>query len=269
MSSIFPMLEVAYLKATDVVFDHWPAETPPAESLRQCRLVSHRGEHDNVAVLENTMAAFDKAAQAGVWGFEMDLRWTRDLVPVISHDPNLARLFRNDQHLDNLTFKQLRAIAPAVPTLAEVITVFGGRCHLMIEIKRERWREPDTQNKILEDILSPLRPIIDYHLLALHPEILYPVTHIPPEAMVPIAYHWPQKIFHQVQDSAWGGFCAHFTMMRNTMVRRLKKQGKCAGTGYAASSNCLFRELGRGVDWVFSNDAVFLQGIVRSTLEHI
>jgi glycerophosphoryl diester phosphodiesterase len=39
------------------------------------------------------------------------------------------------------------------------------------------------------------------------------------------------------------------------------------GTGYIASPGCLFRELNRGVDWIFSNHAEGLQRKVREYLD--
>ena len=34
------------------------------------------------------------------------------------------------------------------------------------------------------------------------------------------------------------------------------------GTGFIHSRNALFRELNRGIEWIFSNRAVHIQGIV-------
>jgi len=42
--------------------------------------------------------------------------------------------------------------------------------------------------------------------------------------------------------------------------------GQSIGTGYICSKNCLIRELNRGVKWIFSNNAVELQGILNSLL---
>jgi glycerophosphoryl diester phosphodiesterase len=42
---------------------------------------------------------------------------------------------------------------------------------------------------------------------------------------------------------------------------------QCTGTGYIRSKNSLFRELNRGVEWIFSNHAVKLQSIYNSMLK--
>ena len=53
------------------------------------RLVAHRGDQANA--VENTLAAFQAAAQAGALFLECDIQFTRDFVPVILHDHSLKR----------------------------------------------------------------------------------------------------------------------------------------------------------------------------------
>ena len=64
--------------------------------LMDCRIISHRGEHDNRNVFENTLKSFDKALESGIFGIEFDLRWTKDLKPVVFHDGNTKRLFKKN-----------------------------------------------------------------------------------------------------------------------------------------------------------------------------
>jgi glycerophosphoryl diester phosphodiesterase len=261
-------LENGYIKLTDSFFARWPGPTPSFQQLEHCKLVSHRGEHDNLTIMENSIAAFDKAASAGVWGLEMDLRWTRDLRPVIIHDSDLQRLFGDNRRINQMTRQQLRSEFPLIPWFEEVITRYGGRRHLMIEIKETAWPDASRQNQILKEVLSDLSPGKDYHFLALSPETLAPATGIPKEVQIPIAYHWPHGMFRMVRDSRWGGLCGHYSLMGNRMVHRLKAHGKRVGTGYPASPKCLFREIRRGVDWIFSNNASELQGIINDSLIH-
>ena len=39
--------------------------------------------------------------------------------------------------------------------------------------------------------------------------------------------------------------------MNRTILRKHHRNGRKIGTGYVRSRNCLFRELNRGVDWIF------------------
>ena len=87
------VLENSIQALLDAFYALWPQPSPDIEHLINCKIVSHRGEYDNQMVFENTLAAFDQAKAAGVWGIECDLRWTRDLQPVVIHDSDLLRMF--------------------------------------------------------------------------------------------------------------------------------------------------------------------------------
>jgi glycerophosphoryl diester phosphodiesterase len=264
------VVETAYLKCMDGFFSRWPQIVPPPSRLEQCKLISHRGQHDNRTIIENTFPAFDGAAAAGVWGLEFDIRWTRDLVPVVVHDPDLARLFQNRRRIDQMSFKELQAGCSAIPSLDETVARYGRRIHLMIELKETHWRDPLHQNRILDQTLSPLRPITDYHVLALSPEALTPLTGIPRKAQIAIAYQWAGGLYRWVRRTHRGGLCAHYGMMRNSLIRQLKDCELKVGTGYAGSRNCLFREINRGIDWIFTNKAVALQTIINTmTIDRI
>ena len=91
-SRIKPYLESWGENLADWFLAVWPRKKPLSARLSVCRIISHRGEHDNYNVMENTLAAFDTADRAGVWGIECDVRWTADLEPVICHDPDLTRI---------------------------------------------------------------------------------------------------------------------------------------------------------------------------------
>ena len=52
-------------------------------------VIGHRGAPAEAP--ENTLAAFRRAAELGVDGFELDVRVSADGVPVVIHDPTLDR----------------------------------------------------------------------------------------------------------------------------------------------------------------------------------
>ena len=248
----------------DALFARWPQPAPSPAALARCRLVSHRGEHDNETVFENTLAAFDRALAAGVWGMEFDLRWTRDLQPVVHHDADLARIFGSPVRICDLTLERLREDFPLVPTLAEVVRQYGKRIHLMMEIKAEPYPDPRVQNRRLADLFAPLTPGRDYHLLALAPEIFQPIAFTSPDTFLLIAETRPLAFGNIALERGFGGICGHYLLVTERLKKRHQDRGQGVGTGYPASKNALYREIHRGVDWIFSNRAAFLQRICRS-----
>jgi len=99
-------LEERLHQVVDFFYTTWPQPSPDKERLKQCKIVSHRGEHDNTTVFENTIPAFDRVIEAGVWGIEFDIRWTKDLQPVVFHDRTLQRVFKSDIEVNKVTLAE-------------------------------------------------------------------------------------------------------------------------------------------------------------------
>lgn len=239
-----------------------PRHLPPKGLLRRCRLISHRGEHNGRDVLENTVAAFENAVSAGVWGIEFDVRWTRDLHPVVIHDPDLSRVFGLNIRVREVGLDELRARCPRVPTLAEVIAGFGRRVHLMVELKLEPYTEPERQNAILAEHFEPLTVRRNYHLLSLAPELFDVVTFAPRSACFPIAQTRVKAFSRLAGRGGFGGLFGHYLLLKDDIVKRHHVRNQKVGTGYVGSRNCLFRELQRGVDFIFSNSAARMQKLI-------
>ncbi len=87
--------------------------------------VAHRG--DPRGAVENTVEAVARAARLGADAIEVDLRLTADGVVVLHHDPRLDRLWDRPEAVADLTFAQLRALVPQVPTLEEALAARDGR----------------------------------------------------------------------------------------------------------------------------------------------
>ncbi len=111
------------------------------------RIIAHRGAKH--ARPENTLCAFDQALVEGADGIEMDIRLTRDGVPVIFHDHTLRKLGYPRQRLSELTLRELRGFdfggwfsdeyrGEPIPTLEQVVERYGTRTELCLELKTAR-----------------------------------------------------------------------------------------------------------------------------------
>jgi glycerophosphoryl diester phosphodiesterase len=247
------------MAGADMAYALRPRTRPPAESLRRCRIISHRGEHNGRDVIENTFPAFDSALAAGVWGLELDIRWTRDLHPVVVHDADLLRVFGLKHRIADITLGELQSVCPQVPSLAEVIDRYGRRAHLMVEIKEEPYPHPERQNHILADLFNPISAGKDYHLLSLAPRMFDVVAFAPRVACFPIAQTRVTAFSRLASEGGFGGLFGHYTLVNDGLVKQHHRNRQKIGTGYIGSRNCLFREVRRGVDFIFSNCATRMQ----------
>lgn len=255
------------MSVVDSVTASVPTPVPSQEALERCKLISHRGEHDNCSTMENTLDAFESAKSAGVWGIECDIRFTRDLVPVICHDHCGTRVFGMKTPVRELSFKELRDTAPQIPSLEEVIEQYGKQMHLMLEIKEEGWPEPKRQRETLESALASLSPIDDFHILALNPDLFERVSFIPNRACLPVAEINVGKLSHIALERDYAGLGGHYLLLGQRLYERHRARGQRLGIGFPGSRNALFRQLNRGIEWVFSNDAVAMQSIIDEHLD--
>ncbi|MFF7973530.1 glycerophosphodiester phosphodiesterase family protein [Streptomyces sp. NPDC007905] len=94
--------------------------------------VAHRG--DPYRFRENTLDSLRSALDLGADAVEIDVRLTRDGVPVLLHDETLERLWAHDRPLLALSAEELRGLtAGAVPTLAEALAATHG-ARVMVDL---------------------------------------------------------------------------------------------------------------------------------------
>ena len=257
------LIENFLLGAADILYRHLPQPIPETSKFDRAKLISHRGDHDNRHILENTIPAFEAAVAGGVWGIEFDVRWTKDLEPVVIHDRDTRRVFGSSQHVQNIALRELRRTHPLIPHLEEVVDRFGGDVHLMVELKDESYPGPDIQQRCLENIFRRLVPQKDFHFISLAPRLFDHTRFIPNQALLPIAQTNIKAMSELALSKRLGGLLGHYMLLTDTIMEKHKKRQQITGTGFINSRNCLFRELNRGVAMIFSNRASSMQSIVN------
>ena len=100
--------------------------------------IAHRGVH-NLVIPENSLRAFQKAIEMGN-GIEIDVRLTKDNIPVVIHDNSLKRVCGISKKVSELTYENLKEYHLSgsdqyIPTLQEVLELVNGRVPMIIEIK--------------------------------------------------------------------------------------------------------------------------------------
>ena len=242
----------------DGLFSVIPRRRPSQQALLDCKLVSHRGEHDNLAVRENTLAAFERVYAAGVWGLELDVHWSKDLQPVVIHDCDTRRVFQQDCVIAELSLQQLQQQLPEIPSLQQVVDRFGGRLHLMIELKTGPLWQTQQQSRCLENMFAHLNAGSDYHFIALHKTLFDLVEFAGHQAMLPVAEFNVSRFSRYAIEKELAGLTGHYLLLQRDLIERHQHQGQKIGVGFPGSRFTFYRELNRGVDWIFTNHALRL-----------
>lgn len=115
---------------------------------------AHRG---GTVGAENALAAFDTARQIGYRYIEIDVRTTRDGVPVVFHDADLRRMTGSTHEISDLTATEVASLelhgGDRVPTLAEALNAFPD-IRFNIDLKDAAAVEPVAELLRCTDSLS-------------------------------------------------------------------------------------------------------------------
>lgn len=126
-------------------------------------IVAHRGVATEYP--ENTILAFQRAIELGADAVELDVRLTKDKIPVLYHYYYLDKVTSLPGSIFNYTYRQLsqaRFLNPQsspdsqkIPTLVEVLETIGGKIGLEIEIKGP---EPESA-LLIGDVLRKFKSL--------------------------------------------------------------------------------------------------------------
>jgi len=118
----------------------------PEAQMPYPRVCAHRGF--KTVAPENTLPAFGAAIALGAPEIELDVRFTRDGVPVVCHDDRLDRVSNGTGLVQDFTFAELRKLDAGVkfsphfagtkiPTFEEVLAKFARHAIINLHIKSE------------------------------------------------------------------------------------------------------------------------------------
>ena len=229
-----------------------PRSKPDEKRLQKTKVIAHRGAHWHAQTIwENTHRAFERAERLGCWGIELDIQTTADGVLVVHHDPTLQRIWGSPAVIAELSYKALQQLAPEVPRLDEVVSRYGRKLHLFIELK-----VPFNQVEGLGEVLSALTPVKDYHLLSLEAALFEQLIPFPRESLLLVPIQNNVAAFCDISlTKQYGGVLGHYLLLTNRKIERLRQAGQQVGVGFVDSKFSLYREVSRGIDWVFTNRA--------------
>ena len=140
-------------------------------------LIAHRGFSQKYP--ENTLAAFEAAAAAGVQMIELDVMFSRDRKPVVIHDPTLERTTNGRGEVSDYTTGELKRLDAGswfdaafagqhLPELSDVLDLLKGRVYVNIEIKADAYEGHHPPDAIEKQIVAMVRKkgLQDYVLIS-------------------------------------------------------------------------------------------------------
>lgn len=233
-------LEDRALDVVDSLMSFLPYARPSNVALAQSRIVAHRGAWGE-GFPENTMAAFTRAWQLGVHAVEMDLRWSQDGQVFVHHDPTLTRVLGRPEALADLPSARLEQWG--VNSLEEVLAAAPRDRELFLELKGPP--NPEKAQR-LREILQRHGPERIWLMgFDLNPWLAMP---FPGVRWASIGRRARVENTAKVQM-----ITGHYLLTTRGDVRRAQDAGILVGTGFINNLPTFYRELHRGVRYVFTN----------------
>ena len=100
--------------------------------------IAHRGASGHAP--ENTIEAFEKAIALKSDMIELDVRTTKDNIPIIIHDIKINRVTNGKGKIKDLTLNQVKKYkqknGEKILTLKEAMKIINKRCRINIDIKK-------------------------------------------------------------------------------------------------------------------------------------
>jgi len=225
------------------------------------------------------MAAFHAAVAAHADLIELDVRFTRDMVPVVIHDRTLVRTAGGRGAVADCTFAELqtydagrwfhqRFTGERVPALATVLRDLPPAMGINIEMKPDGDGRPlSFLAERLRDELHTLRGRREVLVSSFHHRFLRAFHRCAPSVPVGILLHPVRDLVRRPVviarrlDAAYI-FCSR-SRVRRSMVEAAHAEGMSVGVYTVNNPDALSRLLRYGVDLVFTN----FPAAVRNTLE--
>ncbi len=201
-------------------------------------IVAHRGVPDEFP--ENTLPSFQRAIELDADAVELDVRLTKDKVPVVYHYFYLQEATALTGPIFDYTQEQLHSAKIIgvesedffIPTLDDVLDSIGGRIGLEIEIKGP---EPES-SQIIASVLNSRKPLWDsIEITSYEPALLVDIKRRCPgivtDLLIPRSEGWmglDVVTYMAIQRAKLAGARAvhlHPTQLTEEVVRDIRGQG--------------------------------------------
>lgn len=122
--------------------------------MRKKIVIGHRGAPS--IRIENSLEGVVEALKLGVDGVEVDVRVTKEDIPIAFHDQTTLRILGLDKLVNEMELDDLRCMSKirgfTIPTIEDLLTIISDRTILVLDVKE--WRAVEALTKLLGRLSS-------------------------------------------------------------------------------------------------------------------
>jgi glycerophosphoryl diester phosphodiesterase len=234
-------------------------------------VVAHRGS--SAYAPENTLAAFNLAAEQGADAVELDVDLTRDGQVIVLHDATIDRTTNGQGRVADLTLEEIRRVDAGawkdaafkderVPLLQEVLEAVGQRLLINIEIKGKSLRNHGVEAQVAA--LIEQHGLIDRVIISsFNPFALRRIKQIEPRLACGLLYAPDLPIFlrHAWLASLIPNLNArhpHHSQVTRAKVDQFHAQGLAVNVWTVNQAGLALEMEQAGVDGIIGDDPVLI-----------
>jgi glycerophosphoryl diester phosphodiesterase len=208
-------------------------------------LLGHRGARASRHIPENTLESFELCLQHGCDGFEFDVRRSADGQAVICHDA-VTR---------GMVIAKTTASALALPTLGDVLSSFGGRAFLDIELKVAGLEEQTI------GLLREHSPSEGYVVSSFKPEVLTTLRQF--DSTIPLGFISDRRDeLERWQELPAGWVIPQFELVDPVLIEKIQASGKKVMVWTVNRQDRLRRLAELGVDAIVSDETELIAQVL-------
>ncbi|MFD4758215.1 glycerophosphodiester phosphodiesterase [Streptomyces sp. NPDC058439] len=221
--------------------------------------VAHRG--DPYRARENTLPSIRSALERGADAVEIDVRVTRDGVPVLLHDATLKRLWGHDLRLDRLSHEELTELTGGgVPTLREALLAAGTH-RLMIDLPGSTDDSVTRTVGVVHECEAGERA---YYCAGSEAMLRVRAA----DSAAEIALTWttlapPRPVLLDAVRPRWLNY--RFGLVDRELTDRLHRDGLLVSAWTADTKRTMRRLVQQGVDSITTNRVAALRGVLTGS----
>ena len=227
-------------------------------------IYAHRGA--NREAPENTLLAFQKALEIGVDGIELDVLLTKDKVPIVRHNKDIAGRLIHKMTLAEISAIDLGA-GQKIPTLVQALELLAAYpCQVILDLKKQPGMVR-TACELIGGIAAELIPLHRLSVSSFHPTYLTAFQRYHPK--VPLAWIVSRRSFTLVPMALSGKFlkvCAlhpGLWLLTPGLVARARALGWKIRSWVANRPEDFAKAMALKIDGVFTDDPRLARNILQ------
>ena len=239
-------------------------------------IIAHRGS--SAYAPENTLAAFQLAADQGADAIELDVDLTRDGHAIIMHDATIDRTTDGSGAVHDLTLAEIRRVdagtwkdatfrGERVPLLEEVFAAVGQRVLINVEVKSMSLRSNGVEAKVatlvqqfdLFDrvIISSFNPLALRRIKHLEPRLACGLLYAPDLPII-LRRAWLVPLIPHLDARH-----PHHSQVNQSLVQQWHARGQRVNAWMVNDAATVRAMAQAGVDGIIGDDPVFLRQVLN------